>query len=256
MELDKRVGEIETELKIMKGEIRELLIDIRDLVNKNENPFCSIPFPEALKNQVPVKDNTADNKPVVSGNKEVECKTSQKNSETGDKIIKNDEDPMKLCMPDQRSPAQNIQEKENKKKLNRPQMENFRKIDTLMLVELMRWVDYAVRTVGHNNLKELVNLYTLTRQLPEETKRIIENIANLSIEEPAEEEKVSMKDNITVLSQLDAILSVEGFKDVQPFCEASPSRKYKRKEKKTGSVSIEFEAQKELKTRDLLLPSK
>jgi len=39
MELEKRVADIETELKIVKGEIKELLVDIRDLVNKNENPF-------------------------------------------------------------------------------------------------------------------------------------------------------------------------------------------------------------------------
>lgn len=244
MELEKRVEEIETELKVMKGEIRELLVDIRDLVNKNENPFCSIPFPEELKSPVPVKDKTADNQPVDIENEEAERKSSSGVSESGDQIIKNNKNSMKPCVPDQESSVQNTQKQE----IHRNEPENFRKIDTFMLVELMRWVDYAVRTVGHNNLNELLNLYTLTRQLPEETKRIIENIANLSIEEPAEEEKVSMKDNITVLSQLSAILNPEGFKNIQPFYETAPCRKYRRKEKKTGSVSIEFEAQKELKS--------
>ncbi|MDQ1274520.1 MAG: hypothetical protein QG610_91 [Euryarchaeota archaeon] len=244
MELEKRVDEIETELKVMKGEIRELLVDIRDLVNKNENPFCSIPCPEALKSPVPVKDKTADNQPVGMENEEAERKPFSGVSESGDQIVKNNKNSMKPCVPDQESSVQNTQKQE----IYRPKSENFRKIDTFMLVELMRWVDYAVRTVGHNNLNELLNLYTLTEQLPEETKRIIENIANLSIEEPAEEEKVSMKDNITVLSQLSATLNPEGLKNIQPFYETAPCRKYRRKEKKTGSVSIEFEAQKELKS--------
>ncbi|WP_269851844.1 hypothetical protein [Methanosarcina horonobensis] len=129
-----------------------------------------------------------------------------------------------------------------------PEPEDFRKMDTFTLVELMRWVDYAVRTIGHSNLEELLSLYTLTGHLPEETKRIIENIANLSIEEPAEEESVSMKDNIMVLSQLSAILSPEGFrKNIQPLYENSSGWKDKEKEKRTGHVSIEFEAQKELR---------
>jgi len=242
MELDKRVDEIETELKIVKGEIKELLVDIRDLVNKNENPFCSIPFPEALKNSVPAKEEKTDNRPAIAGNEEAECKPV-KVSELRDQIEKNEEDSMRLCVPDQKTSVKNSQKQE----IHGP--ENFRKIDTFMLVELMRWVDYAVRTVGHNNLKELLNLYTLTGQLPEETKRIIENIANLSIEEPAEEDKVSMKDNITVLSQLSAVLNPEGFKNVQPRYETSPVRKDRKKEKKIGSVSVEFETPKNLEDK-------
>lgn len=213
MELDKRVNEIETELKIMKGEIKELLVDIRDLVNKNENPFCSIPYHEALKSTVTEKNETANSQPAVTESEEKELNPAVEVSEPANQIVKNNED--------------------------------FRKIDTFMLVELMRWVDYAVRTVGHNNLEELLNLYTLTGHLPEETKRIIENIANLSIEEPAEEDRVSMKDNITVLSQLSAILSPEGFrKNIQPLYENSQGLRDKEKEKKAGLVSLEFKSHK------------
>lgn len=244
MELDKRVGEIETELKIVKGEVKELLVDIRDMMNKNENPFCNIPCPDALNSPMPTKKETANNQPAVTGNGEAGHKPYAEVSEQRDQIVEDNKDSMKPCIPDQRFSIQSTQKHE----IYRPEHENFQKIDTLMLVELMRWVDYAVRTIGHDNLKELLNLYTLTGQLPEQTKRIIENIANLSIEEPAEEEKVSMKDNITVLSQLSAILSPEGLKNIQPFYENAPGRKYRRKEKKTGSVSIEFEAQKELKS--------
>lgn len=238
MELDKRVDEIETELKIMKGEIKELLIDIRDLVNKNENPFCSIPCSETLKSPVPAKDEAKCKQPNVEGNEEAECKPCEGVSETENHTVKKKEDSLQSVISDQESPVQNIKKQE----IHGP--ENFRKIDTFMLVELMRWVDYAVRTVGHENLEGLLNLYALTGHLPEETKKIIENIANLSIEEPAEEDRVSMKDNITVLSQLSAILSPEGFsRNIQPFYETSGWRD-KENEKKTGLVSVEFKPQK------------
>lgn len=244
MELEKRVEEIETELKVMRGEIKELLVDIRDLVNKNENPFCSFPCPEALKSPAPVKDKITDNQPVRTTNEESERKPSSGISKPGNQIIKIDKNSLKPCIQEQETFIQNSQRQE----MHGTEPEDFRKIDTFMIVELMRWVDYTVRTVGHNNLNGLLNLYTLTGQLPEETKRIIENIAKLSIENPAEEGNVNMKDNITVLSQLSAILNPEGFKNIQPFYETAPGRKYRRKEKKTGNVSIEFEAQKELKS--------
>lgn len=240
MELDKRVDEIETDLKIMKGEIKELLIDIRDLVNKNENPFCSIPCSEILKSPVPAKDETECNQPNVVGNEDAECRLCEGASETENQTVKKNEDSLQSVISDRESPVQNIRKQEE----HRSEPESFRKIDTFMLVELMRWVDYAVRTVGHENLEGLLNLYALTGHLSEETKKIIENIANLSIEEPAEEDRVSMKDNITVLSQLSAILSPEGFrKNIQTFYE-TPGWRDKENEKKTGLVSVEFKPQK------------
>ncbi len=250
MELDKRVNEIETELKIMKGVIKELLVDIRDLVNKSENPFCSIPGLESLKIGVPEKGESVNNQSDETGNEENGLKPTAEVSDFGDQIVKSNETVLKSPVSSQENPVQNIpipakpiQENPVQntpiKEINMPEPEKLRKIDTFMLVELMRWVDYAVRTIGHSNLEELLNLYTITGHLPEETKRIIENIANLSIEEPAGEDRVSMKDNIMVLSQLSAILNPEDFRrNIPQLYETSSSwkEKEKEKEKKVGLV--------------------
>ncbi|AKB75369.1 hypothetical protein MSLAZ_2108 [Methanosarcina lacustris Z-7289] len=245
MELDKRVNEIETEMKIMKGEIKELLVDIRDLVNKNENPFCSISSLESLKIGVPEKGESVDNQLTETCNEETGLKPTTEVPEIGDQIVKNSENVLKPARSSQENPVQNIPIKE----LNRPEPEKFRKLDTFMLVELMRWGDYAVRTIGHSNLEGLLNLYTITGQLNEETKRIIENIANLSIEEPAGEDRASMKDNIMVLSQLSAILSPEDCKtNMQQFYENSSGWKEKEKETKAGWSSVKFEAEKKLRS--------
>ncbi|WP_440947551.1 hypothetical protein ACSAZL_04580 [Methanosarcina sp. T3] len=234
MELDKRVSEIETEIKLIKGEIKELLVDIRDLVNKNENPFCNIPSTEVFKTAILENDQSANDKSAMTVNWETELKSTAGIPRDENQIIKKSEKFQKIDSPGQEN-FQNAQKQE----MHRPDPENFRKIDTFMLVELMRWVDYAVRTIGHRNLEELLNLYTLTGYLPEETKGVIENIANLSIEEPAGEDGVSMKDNIMVLSQLSAILNPEDFrKNIQPLYEASSGwkGKEKEKEKKEGLV--------------------
>ncbi|WP_292388119.1 hypothetical protein [Methanosarcina sp. UBA5] len=205
MELDKRVEEIETELKVVKGEIKDLLMDIRDTVNKNENPFCNGQRHGTSKLETKEKGIGKENQLPVNEEK----LENEKNKEVA-------HEPVGTISPD-KVPEENMQRQ--KTQMQAIETENqARKIDTFTLVELMRWVDFAVRTIGHSNLKVLLDLYAVTGQLPEEVKSIIENIANLPIEEPAGEEKVNMKDNITVLSQLNAILNPGGFRNkVQPF---------------------------------------
>ena len=242
MELDKRVEEIETELKVVKGEIKELLVDIRDLVNKSENPFCNSQKHGVFRLETKEKEVEAGNQTPAVDEEESDLKPSDGVPETGLENEKNKEcipeptrhTPKKPspAVPEQNMPRQKTPIKEMQ--AIEPEIP-VRKIDTFTLVELMRWADYAVRTIGHSNLEVLLDLYALTGQLSEETKYVIENIATLSIEEPAGEDRVSMKDNITVLSQLNAILNPGEFRNIiqQPY-EDSGWRKEKRK---TGLVS-------------------
>lgn len=202
MELDKRVTGIETELKIIKGEVRGLLVDIRDQMNRTDNPFCRIQSQGAPKDEAPKKEN-----PV-----EVE-KTEEKAQEEKAPVhqghLEKTEADSDSINPDAIQAARETVKREvATPEIMQESTDSTRKeIDTLMLVELMRWVDYAVRTVGHNNLDELLNLYNATGHLSDELRGVLQNIANLSTEEPAEASRVSMKENIMVLSQLSAILN-------------------------------------------------
>lgn len=220
-ELDKRVDEVETELKVVKGEIKELLVDIRDLVNRNENPFYNGQRHAFSKLETKEKE-TENQLPADKEKKGPELSSgvpgpgleNEKNKEIA-------QEPVRTVSPDE---------------VSEESMENqFQTIDSYTLVELMRWVDYAVRTVGHNNLRVLLELYAFTGQLPEEAKWTIENIANLPIDEPIGEEKVKMKDNITILAQLNAIINPGRFRSkAQPHyssfrMEDEKGRKRKKK---------------------------
>lgn len=217
MELEKRVTDMETELKIVKGEIKGLLVDIRDLVNKNENPFFNDQKNGVSRLETKGKGAEAENQLPSDEEK------NDKNKESAQELVRtiSQDDVPEENMSRQKTPTKEIQAIE-------PEI-SARKIDTFTLVELMRWVDYAIRTVGHSNLEVLLDLYSLTGPLSEETKYVIKNIANLSIEEPACEDKVSMKDNITVLSQLSAILDPKEFKNgIQSIYEDSGWREDKK----------------------------
>ena len=192
-------------------------MDIRDLVNRNENPFFN-----GKKNGVPRLE-------TKGKGAEVETQPPA-DEEKNDKNKESAQEPVRTLSPDE-VPEGNIpQQKTPTKEMQAIEPEiSARKIDTFTLVELMRWVDYAIQTVGHSNLEVLLDLYSLTGPLSEETRYVIKNIANLSIEEPACEDKVSMKDNITVLSQLSAILDPREFKNgIKPLYEDSGWREDKK----------------------------
>ncbi len=213
MELDKRVAGLETEFKIIKGEMRELLVDIRDQMNRTDNPFCGIqsqgaPTVEAPKKEIPLEGENTEEKlpeegfespPTVPGNspadKERQGIIGGNPGAINPEAIQTARESVKQEGKTQEIPVQE------------PADSGRKEIDTPMIVELMRWVDYAVRTVGHSNLDELLNLYNVTGHLSDELKGVLQNIANLSIEEPAEESRVSMKENIVVLSHLSTILN-------------------------------------------------
>lgn len=214
MELDKRVTGLETELKIIKGEVRELLVDIRDQMNRTDNPFCKIqnqevPEVETPKKETPVEEEKAEEK--IQGEKSPVHQGHLEKTEANSDVVN----------PDTiQAVREAVKQEGAKQEIIQESTDSGRKeINTITLVELMCWVDYAVRTVGHNNLDELLNLYNVTGHLSDGLREVLQNIANLSIEEPAEESKVSMKDNIMVLSQLSEILNPgkSGGKS-QPIC--------------------------------------
>lgn len=232
MELEKRVADMEMELKIVKGEIKELLVDIRDLVNRNENPFYNGQRHGVPRFETKGKGTETENK-LSADEENKDSKLSTGVPETGFENDKNKEsaqEPVKTISPDKVFEGDLTRQKTPTKEMQAIEPEiSAQKIDTFTLIELMRWVDYAIRTVGQSNLEVLLDLYSLTGPLSEETKHVIKNIANLSIEKPACEDKVSMKDNITVLSQLSAILDPREFKNgIQSHYEDSGWREDER----------------------------
>ena len=42
MELNQKIRELEAELKLLKNEVKEVLLDIRETVLNHENPFTSV----------------------------------------------------------------------------------------------------------------------------------------------------------------------------------------------------------------------
>ena len=48
MELMERINSLEKEIKVLKGEIKSILVDLRESMNLLENPFASIEHMKAV----------------------------------------------------------------------------------------------------------------------------------------------------------------------------------------------------------------
>ncbi|HII01847.1 TPA: hypothetical protein HA351_09465 [Methanosarcinaceae archaeon] len=260
MEIEDRVATLETEFKIIKGEIKALLLDVRETVNDMENPFRSPG--QAIGNMggmnerfAEAKDFPAIENPLIKeipAVDDIEDKIEKENEEvSGAKALPIEEKftaaevkKFRLEDPDDEKPESQLEIQEMQDKIPKiPQepawkvpeiakgpelqeekaekakpkeappevpkitMENG--INTYTLVELMRWTDYTLSTIGRKKLEEVLDLYALTGYLPDKVKDVILNIAKLSTANMAEDNQVTMTDNITVVSQLHEILSPE-----------------------------------------------
>jgi len=257
MELEDRVATLETEFKIIKGEIKALLLDVRETVNDMENPFRSpgqgMGIPGGMNERLAeAKDFPAIENPLmreISAANEIDAMIEEEKEEVpeatelpvAEKFPAAEVKKFRLEDPEEENPENepeiqeiqaeilkisqepapkvpeiaedpDIQEKTAKpeeapREVPKITMENG--VDTYTLVELMRWTDYTLSTIGRKRLEEVLDLYALTGHLPEKVKDVILNIAKLSTANVAEDNQVTMTDNITVISQLHEIISPE-----------------------------------------------
>lgn len=207
MDLENRVLTLETEFKIIKGEIKALLLDMRETVNDMENPFRS-PEP-AIGNMGSVKGKLLEARGLPPIEKSLIKKIPAVEADSG--FFEETAEPEEaeeieeFFGEEAEIPKRQDKTQEKSQEVPRITMEN--DINTYTLVELMRWTDYTLSTIGKKRLEEILNLYALTGHLPEKVKDVIVNIAKLSTADVAEESQATMNDNITVIAQLHEILN-------------------------------------------------
>ncbi len=263
MEIEDRVATLETEFKIIKGEIKALLLDVRETVNDMENPFRSpgqaIGNMAGMREKLPEANgfHAIENPQIkeIPAAEDIEDMINEENEEVSEAKalpieekfsavevkkfrLENPEDEKTESqleiqeMPQEPAPKvpkiaegpeiqeEQVEPEEAPREVSRITMENG--INTYTLVGLMRWTDYTLSTVGRKKLEEVLELYALTGQLSENAKNVIMNIAKLSTADVLEDSQATMKDNITVISQLNEILNPgESGQNTQSFYDKS-----------------------------------
>jgi len=226
MELNQKMASFESELKLVKGEVKKLLVDIREIMNNMENPFYNVQNKSAGGPSFEI--NVAggrDELPGSTTSKEremnnEEVKTAGSILETvqeSDKYLRTADKPENGIPPDLAEMLKQYEEMKHREEMPKevpkempeeiPGILHENGIDIFTLTELMRWTDHTLITIGRDKLDKILDLYTLTGHLSEEVKDIVKNIANLSDQDTAEDGIATVKDHITVISHLNVILN-------------------------------------------------
>ena len=197
MELTQQVATLDDELKLLKGEIKVILKEIRAAVLSNNNPFTmdisavDAPAPAAPAPSVP--DETAATK---------------------------EEAPPEPAMPElplagpvaptapigppvgPGGPPPAAQEETNASKGQRWSI--------LTIAGLMAWAEDAVATVGSDRFRTILELATLAELLPEDMRDVLDRLAKLAPAGGRDKDKpINVIECVVVLHQLEAILQGE-----------------------------------------------
>jgi len=197
MELNRKIQELEDEIKVLKGEIKSVLVEIREyLLTRCRNPlfndFDSLlaetpslsieagPEPESKEVRITVGGETKEKK-------EGEVAAGQEGHRPEERPRAPRKGPPEKTKP----PVPAIQREED--------------LDLSGVLRLARWVGSGIRKVGRERLEKLLEIYHMAGYLSPNLKEVILKLIRLA-EESEPTGKVTMKDCIVVLLQLDELL--------------------------------------------------
>jgi len=178
MNPEQRIKAVEDELKILKNEIKNVLLDIREHYLDLENPFSQYPRVTPRQAVETSDGGSQDNLPK-------DAQTTNDKPET-------------------------LTEKENREITAHPLPDTrqhiSKKIDLLTIIGLTLWVERAVSKLGKAKAEQLIELYESTGRLLPGFREVLTKIARLSDAE-GNDVRMDSRDYLSFLRELDTLMS-------------------------------------------------
>ena len=225
MELNNKIMAIEEEVKLIKTEIKTVLVDLRETMNSYENPFVNAgpPVKNSADRGITANPNSEESVPATEPAKEpvnepINAPPEQYNPQAAAVPVNAPPEPYKEHPG---IPPKNVEYSELKRgginnggvidNIYQNKLAGGTNIDIITLTRLMNWTDNALYTIGKDKLNAIIDLYDATGRLPKETKDVIIRIEVFSPanSRPPVDKAAEMKDCIDVLYHLDKIVSGE-----------------------------------------------
>ena len=188
MELNQSIANLQDEVKLLKGEIKAVLKDLRAAVLSSDNPFTMSAAPPAVQVVRPAasaleppaadepRPSPLDEQPAA-GNEPVPIRPSKREA----------------------APAPQATE---------PPAQPAVRWNLLTIAGLTAWAEEALRTLGPQRFQVVLELACLAGLFSMETRDVLRRVAELSPEEPRAE-PASVVDCVVVLHRLEALLGGE-----------------------------------------------
>ncbi len=238
MELIERINALEGDQKLVKSEIKKVLVDLREMMNTAENPFSYIEqLQEAgaggvdKKRLEKLEEAVKQLKELGGGNgiEEERIKNLEDSMEELKELgnveverLRNLEDAMeklaemgtseKTLIHNPMTASASASASELSGIGIGAEVETGNGIvNTVTLAQLMQWADTALNLIGMEKLNQIVELYELTGRISREMADTILTVAKLpdAVLSPEKEQQVETKHCIIALCELDRILTGE-----------------------------------------------
>lgn len=192
MELDQRLKALEDEVKILKNELKAVLLDIREQYLSCQNPFRTEPHLDGRRvRTVPLKGEEPD--PMVH------------------KVGKEEEPSAEPSMLEDKNEEQRSERPltapifESNNGVKRQHNGKQKEMDLATIAGLTQWVDQTIQKIGKQRTEATIEGLYLMEHLPSGIKDFLLKFIHLSkAKEP--QRQITTKDYLTALTQLEGLL--------------------------------------------------
>jgi len=227
---EKRITAIEEELKVLKNEIKAVLLDIRE-------HYLSVQSPFAQSVRV-INEDDSDDEDVIGISNNGSKNESKVAKEKQPLIGSNNTSPGKSCAKEMGSDSdgstllntilpgidadsdmefadyeEDIEPKSSrvshKKKAELKYSRSNEKVDLVIIAALTQWVEQATAMLGKERVEALVEVSCTMRHFPAEIKDVLIKLIRLSHFDNDNGKTTSAKDYLAILAQLDSLLGSE-----------------------------------------------
>jgi len=197
--MTKKVQQLEDEVKLLKNEVHQTLLDIKESLaggayQAPPSPAPAEPPTTPPKFEVPVQEEEPAPR-VERREREEEPEMSQAEVRTEEKM---DYVP---SFVEHRVPR----EEPGPSRRKADGDGDSRRIDLATLATLGNWADRSARRIGRERVEAILDVYQVTGYLPQNLKEVLLRLLALD-NAPVNEEEISLRDCITVLLELNGIV--------------------------------------------------
>ena len=206
MELTQQISGVQDELKLLKGEIKNILKELRGAVLAEENPFTRGVTPPTFH---AVGRSDSDDADDSSDEPEAEKEAPEQPSASEDTASDGPTTPPPGALGGPPQPTSlhagepATASEEPSAAASKPQW------DLLTIASLAAWSEDALTSLGPKRFQTVLELACFADLVSPDVKEVLSSMADLTPEQQANEKPMHINDCLVVLHQLEAILQGE-----------------------------------------------
>ena len=208
MKVEQRIAALEEELKVVKNEIKSVLLDIREYYMSTQNPFTG--FKTINVKDIGDEGVTLD-RPKSDRPKKEEAISSLPESEispSGYEPTTKSQRREREAEPMAEQPNESIRPNESLRRRHRADYSSDNgNVDLIVIAGLTQWADQAAAILGKDRAEALVEIAHALRRFPDEVKNVLVKLIRLSPHQSTNGKIISTKDYLAVLAQLSNLLA-------------------------------------------------